>query len=317
MIHDCQKSPLDLVSALLKGRSAQGIVHHGLGSLVLDLPCESSRAVYGASRLQGLVSASQSPHILQRVRAAVPGRLLIIKGPEIAARYPAPHHRVYNDLDVLAERPGDVYGALRDAGWRPIHSGAFDRTHQFPSLVDDTTSLPIEVHRRLAWPAWVRAPRPESLLERAVPSRLGIGGLETLDPVDHTLQLCAHSWLHRPFRALRDLLDVELFRQECDPRELDRRAREWGLERLWRLTARANDHLFRGAGRRPLGLALLGRHVLGVRPSSRLPEVVMKAIGRFAVTTPWRAVRSAVVELATKVERDEILPRRRRALGMA
>ena len=304
---------LERVSLLLRDRSVDGVVYHGLGSLAIDLPYESSPAVYGGARLEGLVAARQSREILQRVRDVAPGRLLIFKGPEIAARYPEPYHRAYSDLDVLAERPADVHRALREAGWDAAHAGGhFDCTHQFPPLVDAGTALPIEVHRRLAWPAWVRAPRPEALLERAVPSRLDIDGLETLDPVDHTLQLCAHSWLHRPFRTLRDLLDVELLRRECDARELDRRAREWGLEKLWRLTVRASDYLFHGIGRCPFGLALLGRHVLAVRRTSRGSEIAMKALGRFAVTTPWRALQSAWVELAIKVKRDELLSRHSR-----
>ena len=313
MTPGCREPLLERMSALLEGRAADGIIYHGLGSLAIDLSYRSDRSQYGLSRLEGLVSAADSQRVLQRVRATAPGRLLIVKGPEIAARYPAPHHRAYSDLDVLAERPADGYRALLAAGWSANHSAtAFECTHQFPALVDGATSLPIEVHRRLAWPAWVRAPRPEVLLERAVPSRLGIAGLETLDPVDHTLHLAAHSWLHRPFRVLRDLLDVELLRRECDARELELRAREWGLERLWRLTVRACDHLLGGTGRCPVGLALLGRHVLAVRRTSRRSEIVMKAFGRFAVTTPSRAISSAFVELATKVRRDEILPRRSR-----
>src|SRR5262245_25855018 len=152
------------LALLLKGRSAEGIVYHGLGSLALDLPLGSGRSVFGASRLEGLVSAGQSREILQHVRDVAPGRLLVFKGPEVAARYPAPHHRPYSDLDLLAESPAEVHGALLGAGWGAVHHGAsFDCTHQFPPLMDGATSLPIEVHRRLAWPAWVRAPRPEVL----------------------------------------------------------------------------------------------------------------------------------------------------------
>jgi hypothetical protein len=318
MVDQLEEPVFRRLALFLRGRSPDSIDYHGLGSLAIDLTYRSPSSTHWRSRLDGLVSARQSREILQRVRAVVPGRLLIFKGPEIAARYPEPHHRPHGDLDVLAERAGEAHDALLQAGWRAGHAGSsFDCTHQFPGLVDGTTSLPVEVHRRLAWPAWVRAPHPEALLERAVPSRLGIAGLESLDPVDHTLQVAAHAWLHRPFRWLRDLLDVELLRRECDERDVERRAREWGLERLWGLTARANDHLFRGIGPCPLGLALLGRHVLALRPSTRRAEIAMKAIGRFAVVSPPRAVRSAFVELATKIRRDEILPRRGHAIARA
>src|SRR4051812_46856019 len=56
--------------------------------------------------------------LLSRILDAYDGRVMVIKGPEVAARYPAPDLRTYHDLDVLVEDSGAAQRALLAAGCR-------------------------------------------------------------------------------------------------------------------------------------------------------------------------------------------------------
>src|SRR5947209_2219269 len=42
-----------------------------------------------------------TPFLLERVRHACEGPILLMKGPEVAAHYRQPHVRIYHDLDLL------------------------------------------------------------------------------------------------------------------------------------------------------------------------------------------------------------------------
>src|SRR4051794_28025772 len=54
--------------------------------------------------------------LLQRARDAYPGRMLLLKGPEIAALYP-PGMRPFRDFDLLVEDAAAAQRALRGVGF--------------------------------------------------------------------------------------------------------------------------------------------------------------------------------------------------------
>ena len=60
------------------------------------------------------------PLLLRRVRAALDGPLVVIKGPEAAAHYPDPVLRPYGDIDLLVRDAAASQRALLAAGFFPI-----------------------------------------------------------------------------------------------------------------------------------------------------------------------------------------------------
>ena len=84
--------------------------------------------------------------------------------------------------------------------------------HAPPPRSTSAASLPvvIEVHRSPGWLAGMTPPPLEELIRDAVPSRLGIDGLMTLDPPAHAVFLAVHSWRTRPFHRRQDLDDITL-----------------------------------------------------------------------------------------------------------
>jgi putative nucleotidyltransferase-like protein len=188
--------------------------------------------------------------VLERARAAYPGRMLVIKGPEIAARYPLPL-RWFGDLDVLVDDGPAAFGALIGAGFEPIEVGREEtRAHHFPPIWWPGMPLPIEIHTGVNWPRQLTAPPIDEIFATAVRSTLPLDGLETAAPEQHALLTAAHVWRHVPLRSVRDLLDVRLLADEADAAELERVARRWDLTRIWRTTDAAAAWLFEG-GKRP------------------------------------------------------------------
>ena len=57
-------------------------------------------------------------YVLNRIRAAVDGRLVLMKGVEVAASYAIPACRPYRDLDILTPDPQAAHAALRRARQR-------------------------------------------------------------------------------------------------------------------------------------------------------------------------------------------------------
>ena len=95
------------------------------------------------------------PALLERARAAYDGQLMVMKGPEVALRYPDPGLRAYRDIDLLADDAEAAERALLAAGFRAMGTAEVDDVgyHVCP-LVWPGLPLCIELHR---WPHWVRA----------------------------------------------------------------------------------------------------------------------------------------------------------------
>ena len=140
----------------------------------------SRRSAYGA------VTAAP---LLERIREAIDGPIVVMKGPEVAALYPQPALRPYGDLDVLVDDLEGTETQLLEAKFRPL--GSIDRMlpglhHDLP-LRFEGLALAVEVHRNPGWLSWQTSPANEEIFRRAVPSATGVAGVSAMPPADHAL----------------------------------------------------------------------------------------------------------------------------------
>jgi hypothetical protein len=271
-----------------------------------------------AERLGAVFALTASVH-LERARAAVSGPLLVVKGPEVAARYPDPALRIFRDLDLLAPDPEAAQRALVEAGF--VEVGDPEEYAEAPHLLPlawPGLPLELEVHARPNWPPWLEAPAAAELLGEAVPSRTGVEGLLAPAPEAHALLVAAHAWTHGPLDRLRDLLDVLLLAAEADPAKLDRLARAWGLDRLWATTVATAGALFLD-GAPPRGFRLWGRHLAAVRERTVLERHLARWTAWWSALPPGRAARATLDELRFDLtpDRGETWGRKLRRSGQA
>lgn len=214
----------------------------------------------GALALEELIAIGRTAaaeEVLQLAREAYEGRLLVLKGPEVALRYPDPTLRTFTDLDLLADNPEAAQRALLAAGFRPIGRYAehyYTGLHHLQPLELPGSAGPwVEIHRRPNWVDWAEPPRTEELFATAVPSRTGVPGLLALPDEYHALVLAAHSWTEMPLRRVLDLVDVLAVTHDADRARIRALASAWHLTRLWRTTIEVADALLLD---RPMPLAL-------------------------------------------------------------
>jgi hypothetical protein len=186
-----------------------------------------------------------APDLLARVRAATEQPVVLLKGPEIARRYPAPALRHYIDLDLLAPDAERLQAELLAAGFERTEDPAWafrrdgdgdlfaDKHHCHP-LRWAGWPMRLEIHRRPSWPAWLPQPPVTELFDLARPA--DADGFLTLPPAPHVLVLAAHLWVTNPFARLRDVLDIALLLPEADPDEVEALAAAWGAGRMWATT---------------------------------------------------------------------------------
>jgi hypothetical protein len=205
------------------------------------------------------------PSLLSRISSAWDGPMLVLKGPELARRYPGELLRPAGDIDLLVDDAPAAHAALRSAGF--VATGDPRRyvgIHHLQPLVWPNVPVAIELHHA---PKWVDGLDPPSTLELfrfAVPATCSVEGFQTLAPAAHAVLVAVHAWTHEPLRNLRDLIDIAVLTAEADIVEVDRIARRWGVSHLWRTTHSVVESLFSG-GRRPLALRLWARHLEVVR----------------------------------------------------
>lgn len=218
-----------------------------------------------ADRRRAVSMALAAPSMLARVRDSYDGRLLLFKGPEVAACYPDRGARYFHDLDLIADDAPAAQRALVAAGFvEQEFPGGWPDIHHLRPLNWPGLPLDIEVHSRPKLPDWLPAPRAEELMERAVPSATGIDGVLSPDPVAHALLLAAHGWGHRPLGRLGDHVDIAAVLPFARWPEAAALARSWGWGELWDLTAATGAAVLRGE-RAPTLVRTLGRHLLEVR----------------------------------------------------
>jgi hypothetical protein len=254
-----------------------------------------------ADRTRAAFDEMAATPLLQRVRAAWDGPLVLVKGPEVALDYGAPGLRGFSDLDLLTDDAEAAQAALIDAGFREVlDPDVYVGIHHLRPLWWPGLPLVVELHTRANWPAGVPGPSTAELLEAAVPGRLGVDGVATLPAAHHTLVLAAHAWAHQPLGRLGNLIDVAVTLRRTDAAEVDAIARRWGCHRMWRTTHAAVRTLLEGE-RRSAGVALWARHLEQVRERTVLEwhvKDLLAPVWGLPARNPLAAVRAEVLATA-------------------
>jgi hypothetical protein len=237
------------------------------------------------------VAELATPVLLRRIRASWDGPLVLIKGPEVALDYPGPRLRRFGDLDLLATDAPAAQAALIAAGFQEVgEPSVYTGIHHLRPLWWPGLPLTVELHERPKWPGGASAPALGELLATAVPTRLGVAGIDALAPAEHALVLAAHAWAHEPLGRAGQLVDIAATLERADAAEVRRLARRWGCSRLWRTTERAAGRLLHG-GRPSLALALWGRHLPATRERTVLEAHVADCFAPLSGRGRPRALR--------------------------
>jgi hypothetical protein len=289
---------------LLAQADVEGVIAHKLGPLAANRLRRLGRPVPPAlvleERAAGLANALVVP-LLERIRTSTEGPLVLFKGPEVAHLYPARARR-FVDVDLLTEDAPSVHAALEEHGFVEA-SGDPDEYYvghaHLRELKWPTIWLKVEVHSRTHSPAGVAGAPIATLLDAAVPSRVGIDGISALSPIHHTLVLATHAWVHEPLASLRDVVDVAAAAEGLDRGELARTACSWGIGRLWQTTEQAIDSLFYER-RATAPLRSWARHV----PAVRERTVLENHLGRWLHPFWELPLRPAARRMAATVIAD-------------
>lgn len=256
-----------------------------------------------AEMRRSVAAALAAPLLLERVRAACDGPLVLMKGPEVAARYPDSALRPYKDLDVLTDDPWSVQRALLAAGFVPTGDPRlYEGIHHLRPLALPGLPLTIEVHARLKWPERMAAPATGELLEAARPAACNVEGVLALAPAHHAVVLAAHAWAHDPLGCAGRLVDVAAVAGEADRADMEALARRWRCRRLWRTTRASVEALF-SDGRAPLALSAWARHLSAARERTVLETHVTRLAGQawgMPARTAGPAVAGAVAGTAAR-----------------
>lgn len=291
------------VDLLLERLTPELAAEHGLGPLAArrlrragdEVPDRLLREER-AGRTASLIA----PALLKRAREAYDGPLLLLKGPELTARYPDAARR-FGDLDLVAGDAEEAQAALLAAGfrledrprWPPRGYDDVHRPHyhlhplEWPGL-----ALRIEVHKHVKWPEDLRPPPNEELFEAAAPSTVGVEGLLAPHPHHHGVLLVSHAWGEIPMQKLRQLVDVLAFVDDHERGELGRLAARWNIERGWRSTLAVADWLVLGEPE-PRLVGVWARYLRELREPNVLELHVQEWLSPFWLTTPRAAGRKA------------------------
>jgi len=246
------------------------------------------------------------PFVLERVREALDGPVLLVKGPEAASFYPQPLVRVYRDLDLLVSDAKAAQRALLAAGFVEVGDPDIfiDIHHERPLWLPGSPRLAIELHSRPKWPERFTAPALDELFATAVQSATGVPGLQAASAAHHALLLAAHSWSHVPLGRLLDLVDVAMVSDGVKRAEMAKIARSWGVERIWRTTIGACDALFFG-GEATWALRGWAWNLADARERSVFGSHVQAWLSPFSALPPAAAVRASGRALLGELEPGE------------
>lgn len=279
---------------------------HAIHLLAAERWRRSGRTVPDALAIEELVAEQKvtaATAILRSARASYDGRMVLLKGPEVAALYPARGLRPSVDLDILCEDADRAQRALLGAGFvatGPFHESYYDGLHHLKPLRHPDHFMPkVELHRRPNWVDWCDPPATAELLAAACPGAAGVPGVLGLPAAQHAVVMAAHSWGERPLRRLLDLIDVAV--ASAGHREdASAQARAWRLPRLWGTTAAAIDALLFGAPE-PLALRLWARDLADVRDRTVFEDHLRRWLSPFWALRPHRAVAAAAVAMSREL----------------
>lgn len=291
-------------------RDVDALRHHGLELVAARVWRERGRAVPDELRVEERVATLRTlavPLLLKRIRDSYDGTLILMKGPEAAARYPDPAIRPFLDLDFLVDDPRAAHRSLLASGFVEVGEPArYEGAHHLRPLAWPDLPLVIELHREPNRPTWLGPPDRDELLELTRASAIGVAGVSAPVPAAHAVLLAAHSWAHEPLRRLLDLIDVTLVLESEEDRRLARElAFRWGLGRVWRTTIAVADALLVRSASVP-ALWIWGRHLAGVRERTVFETHLTRWAGPVC-GLPYNGVRA--LGGATRIFTDAARPR--------
>lgn len=264
-----------------------------------------------------------APVLTAKVRRALDGPMLIMKGAEVAHHYPDPALRSYGDLDLVVPDAERSQRQLLDAGFELCgEAWVYEGIHHLRPLRAPGLPLLVELHHEPKWIDRLEPPSVHELLELGVPAPHLCDGVLVLPPAPHALVMAAHTWGHYPLTPLRDLFDIAIVARRADPEEIERLAEAWGLARVWRTTSRATDFLF-GDGPRPGSMRIWARHLADVRERTVLESHLQRWLAGLWALPSQQALSSFSAAVASDLRREgderwsAKLERTRRALGAA
>lgn len=267
-----------------------------LGALGRAVPDALVRAEHAA-----VIATLTAPVVLARAREAYEGRIVLMKGPAVAARYPDPVLRGFKDLDLLVEDAAAAQRALVGAGFQPVGDPAlYDGIHHLRPLALAGLPLTVEVHSAPKWIDGLEPPTTAELVDAAFAGGVELEGVMALPDAHHAIVLAAHAWAHEPLRRLRDLVDVAAVVQGIDRDELRAVAAGWGVERAWRTTIGAADALFLG-GAPPWAVRTWARNVAKARERTVLENHLARWLAPFWALPAPVAVRALGATLAGEI----------------
>ncbi len=244
-----------------------------------------------------------APALLHRVRAGYDGIAVLLKGADVAGRYPAPGLRPSVDLDVLVPDPEAVHTTLQRVGFRTFGMPFHQEHHHLAPLQWPGLPMFLELHRAPSWPEWLASPPPRAELFDAAERECALGaGVLSLAHTHQVLLLAAHAWRGAPFEALGHLIDIVVTRQGVSADDLATQAHAWGVDQLWRNTAAAIDQILTGGGGR--ALASLTRNFDPLRERSVVEAKLAELAAPFYGLPTRAAARATVRQLAHELQRD-------------
>jgi Uncharacterised nucleotidyltransferase len=231
-----------------------------------------------------------APLVLERVRSACDGPMIVLKGPEVAAFYEDSGRRGYGDIDLLVPDAARVHRALLARRFELVGDpNLYVDIHHLRPVLAPGTPLPIEIHTRPKWIDGASAPPLGQLFESAVPSATGVDGMLTLPPEQQALLLAVHSWAHEPLRHLRDIVDIAAVSVRAEPDVIRRLAKEWKVDRLWRATVGVLEAVLDGSAP-PRLLGLWAQNLFHVRERTVLENHLERWLSDFWVMSPGAAI---------------------------
>jgi hypothetical protein len=227
-----------------------------------------------AAERMAAATTMAAPALLERIRAASDGPLLLVKGPEVARLYPDRALRSFRDLDILVPDAPATQSQLLAAGFEETGDPRlYEQIHHLRPLFWPGLPLVVEVHHAPKWIDSLEPPPMHELIETAVASHAGPPGVLAPAPAQHALLLAAHAWAHRPLSRLRDLIDIAVVSEEAEAEAIQALARSWGMQRVWATTVRALDTVLRD-GPRAASVTIWARHLRSAREQTVLESHV-------------------------------------------
>jgi Uncharacterised nucleotidyltransferase len=266
-----------------------------------------------ADERRGAARALAAVLLLERVVDVLGVSPILVKGPEIAARYPAPTLRRFGDIDLLVEDPSTAQRSLLAAGFREIGDPQLFRDiHHLRPLVWPGVPLALELHSEPKWIRPWRAPPYADIAERSGPAACGVDGVLAPSRADHAVLVAVHSWAHEPLRRVSDLIDVAVL-TGGDHRGPETSAERMGVSRVWATTASAVEAtLF--AGRKTFASRTWARDLATARGRTVLESHLARLFSPFGAQPPFAACLTALAAAGDIVlpAPDEAWPRKLR-----